>query len=76
MSKAHQAQKSGEGLRERERHSEVHGYYGKMKGLSLNLKGRLYSAFVHSEMLYNRDVWNITKSEFKNLEAKNVYLIR
>ena len=48
----------------------------KMKGLSLKLKGRLYSAFVHSAMLYNCEVWNITKSELKDLEAKNVYLMR
>ena len=27
-------------------------------------------------MLYNCEVWNITKSEFKDLEAKNVYLMR
>ena len=47
-----------------------------MKGLSLKLKGRLYSAFVHSAMLYNCEVWNITKSELKDLEAKNVYLMR
>ena len=28
----------------------------RMKGLSLKLKGRLYSAFVHSAMLYNCEV--------------------
>ena len=27
-------------------------------------------------MLYNCEVWNITKSELKDLEAKNVYLMR
>ena len=48
----------------------------KIKGLSLKLKGRLYSAFVHPAMLYNCEVWNITKSEGKDLEAKNVYLMR
>ena len=47
-----------------------------MKGLSLKLKGRLYSAFVLSAMLHNCEVWNITKSELKDLEAKNVYLMR
>ena len=47
-----------------------------MKGLSLKLKGRLYSAFVLSAMLYNDEVWNITKAELKDLEAKNVYLMR
>ena len=31
-----------------------------MKGLPLKLKGRLYSAFVHSVLLYNCAVWNIT----------------
>ena len=46
-----------------------------MKGLSLKLKGHLYSAFVLSAMLYNCEVWNITKSELKDLEAKNVYLV-
>ena len=47
----------------------------RMKGLLLKLKARLYSAFVHSAMLYNCEVWNITKSELKDLEAKNVYLM-
>ena len=46
-----------------------------MKGLSLKLKVRLYSAFDHSAMLYNCEVWNITKSELKDLEAKNVHLM-
>ena len=31
-----------------------------MKGLPLKLKGRLYSAFVHSVLLYNCEVWDIT----------------
>ena len=48
----------------------------RMKGLSLKIKGRLYSALAHSAMLYNCEVWNITKSEPKDLEAKNVYLMR
>ena len=47
-----------------------------MKGLSLKLKGRLYSAFVHSEMLYNCEVWVINKGEMEALEGKNVYLMR
>ena len=38
-----------------------------MKGLPLKLKGRLYSAFVHSVLLYNREVWNITETEMKAL---------
>ena len=46
------------------------------EGAALKLKGRLYSAFVLSAMLYNCDVWNITKSELKDLEAKNVDLMR
>ena len=45
-----------------------------MKELSLKLKGRLYLAFDLSAMLYNCEVWNITKSELKDLEAKYVYL--
>ena len=47
-----------------------------MKGLSLKLKGRLYSAFVHSALLYNCEVWCITKGEMEAPEAKNVYLMR
>ena len=47
-----------------------------MKGLSLKLKGCLYSAFVLSAMLCNCEVWNIIKSDLKDLEAKNVYLMR
>ena len=46
-----------------------------MKALSLKLKVRLYSAFALSAMLYNCEVWNIAKSELKDLEAKNVYLV-
>ena len=34
-----------------------------MKGLPLKLKGRLYSAFVHSVLLYNSEVWTITETE-------------
>ena len=26
--------------------------------------------------MYNSEIWNITKSELKDLEAKNVYLVR
>ena len=47
-----------------------------MKGLSLKLKGTLYSAFVHSEILYNCEVWVINKGEMEALEGKNVYLMR
>ena len=47
-----------------------------MRGLSLKLKGRLYSAFVQSVLLYNCEVWCITKGEMEALEAKNVYLMR
>ena len=47
-----------------------------MKGLSLKLKGRLYSACAHSVLRYNCEIWNITKSESEDLEAKNVYLMR
>ena len=47
-----------------------------MKGLSKSLKGRLYSAFVHSVLLYNCEVWVIGKGEMEALEAKNVYLMR
>ena len=46
------------------------------EGAVVEAKGRLYSAFVLSAMLYNCEVWNITKSELKDLEAKNVYLMR
>ena len=48
----------------------------KMKGLSKRLKGKLYSAFVHSVLLYNCEVWVIGKGEMEALEAKNVYLMR
>ena len=48
----------------------------KLKGIPLKLKGRLYSAFVHSAMLYNCEVRSVNKSELKDLEAKNVYLMR
>ena len=47
-----------------------------MKGLSLKRKGRLYSAFVLSAMLYNSEVWNITMSDLKDLAAKNASLMR
>ena len=32
-------------------------------GLPLKLKGRLYSAFVHSVLLYNKEVWTITETD-------------
>ena len=47
-----------------------------MKGLPLKLKGRLYSAFVHSLLLYNCEVWNITETEMKALVGRNGYLMR
>ena len=47
-----------------------------MKGLSLKLKGRLFSTFVLSVLLYNRDVWVIGKREMKDLEGKVVYFMR
>ena len=47
-----------------------------MKGLPLKLKGRLYSAFVHSALLYNSEVWTITETEMKALVGRNGYLMR
>ena len=47
-----------------------------MKGLSKRLKRKLYSAFVHSALLYDCEVWVIGKGEMEALEAKNVYLMR
>ena len=47
-----------------------------MKGLPLKLKGRLYSAFVHSVLLYNCEVWDITETELKALVGRNGYLMR
>ena len=47
-----------------------------MKGLPLKLEGRLYSAFVHSVLLYNCEVWNITEAEMKALVGRNGYLMR
>ena len=47
-----------------------------MKGLPLKLKGRLYSAFVHSAFLCNSEVWTITGTEMKALEGRNGYLMR
>jgi len=45
-----------------------------MKGLPLKLKGRLYSAFVHSVLLYNCEVRIITETETKALVGRNGYL--
>ena len=42
-----------------------------MKGLPLKLKGRLYSAFVHSVLLYDSEIWNITETEMKALVGRN-----
>ena len=47
-----------------------------MKGLPLKLKGRLYSAFVHSVLLYDCEVWNITETEMKALVGRSEYLMR
>ena len=47
-----------------------------MKRLPLKLKGRLYSAFVHSVLLYNCEVWNITETEMKALVGRNGHLMR
>ena len=47
-----------------------------MKGLPLELKGRLYSALVHSVLLYNCEVWNITETEMKALVGRNGYVMR
>ena len=47
-----------------------------MKGLPLKLKGRLYSAFVHSVLLYNCEVWNIAETEMKALVGRNGCLMR
>ena len=47
-----------------------------MKGLPLKLKGRLYSAFVHSVLLYNSEVWTITETEMEALVGRNGYLMR
>ena len=52
------------------------GKVWKMKGLSLKLKGRLFSAFVLSVLLYNSEVWVIGKREMKDLEGKVVYFMR
>ena len=46
-----------------------------MKGLPSKLKGRLYSAFVHSMRLYNCEVWNITETDMKALMRRNGYLM-
>ena len=47
-----------------------------MKGVPSKLKGRLYSAFVHSVLLYNSEVWTITETEMKALVGRNGYLMR
>ena len=47
-----------------------------MKGLPLQLKGRLYSAFVNSVLLYSCKVWDITETEMKALVGRNGYLMR
>ena len=52
------------------------GKVWKIKGLSLKLKGRLFSAFVLSVLLYDSEVWVIGKREMKDLEGKVVYFMR
>ena len=52
------------------------GKVWKMKGLSLKLKGILFSAFVLSVLLYNSEVWVIGKRKMKDLEGKVVYFMR
>ena len=47
-----------------------------MKGVPLKLKGRLYSAFVDSMLLYNSEVWTINETEMKALVGRNGYLMR
>ena len=47
-----------------------------MEGLPLKLKGRLYSAFVHSVLLYNGEVWTINETEMKALVGRNGDLMR
>jgi len=47
-----------------------------MKGVPLELEGRLYSVFVHFVLLYNCEVWNITEKELKALVGMNGYLMR
>ena len=42
----------------------------------VRLPDRLYSAFVHSVLLYNCEVWNITATEMKALVGRNGYLMR
>ena len=42
-----------------------------MKGAPLKLKGHLYSAFVHSVLLYNCEVWIITETAMKALMGRN-----
>ena len=47
-----------------------------MKGLPSKLKGRLYSAFVHSMLLYNSEAWTINETEIKALVRRNGYMLR
>ena len=42
----------------------------------MKLKCRLYSAFVHSVLLYDREVWNIIETKRKALVGRNWYLMR
>ena len=46
------------------------------EGIAFEAKGRLYSAFVHSVLLYNSEVWTITETEMKALVGKNGYMMR
>ena len=47
-----------------------------MNGLPVKLKSRLRWAFVHSMLLYNCEVWDITETEMKALVGRNGYLMR
>ena len=46
------------------------------EGIAIEAKGRLYSAFVHSVLLYNSEVWTVTETEMKALVGRNGYLMR
>ena len=39
-------------------------------------RGEMWCTFVHSVLLYNCEVWNITETEMKALVGRNGYLMR
>ena len=41
-----------------------------IKRLPLKLKGRLYSAFVQSVLLYNREVWTVNETGMQTLDEE------